>query len=503
MVALAATFLAVGRAPRAAAPVSSPSAATASRPVTLAVLPFRVLAPRPGDDYLALGIPDVIITRLASSHDVRVRPTSAILPYASEPVDARTAGRALAVRYVLTGTVARADSAVRVRAQLVTVDEGDAVWGREYRLATRDLSRLEDSVAADVAAALRLAPNTARARASTSPRAAGAAYDLYLEGRAHLARHREAETRAAVAAFEGAIARDSAFALAHAGLATASAEMQLRFSSTEQAPEWGERAESEARRALQLNPALPEAHEALAAVYRKAEFDWHGTIVESRRALALNPSAAMPHFYVGGALYHLGLLDDAEREVRAGLEAQPVSDRVEALRTLGTVALAGGRYAEAVSLLQAVQRMSDRPVSDPHLAAAYFYAGDAARAERLLEGLMDSPSGSAATRARAMLASILASRGDRARADSLVAAAERGTVDHHVAYSLGAAYAQLGRPGDAVRWLRTAWDTGLRCYPWLARDPLLAPVRDTPEFRAMLAELKASWEQEARWYRGL
>ena len=142
-------------------------------------------------------------------------------------------------------------------------------------------------------------------------------------------------------------------------------------------------------------------------------------------------------------------------------------------------------------------------MSDPHLAAAYFYAGDTARAVSLLEGLMGSASGSAASRARALLASILASRGERARAESLVAAAERGTVDHHVAYSLGVAYAQLGRPADAVRWIRTAWDTGLRCYPWLARDPLLAPVRETAEFRALMEELRASSAQEARWYHGL
>jgi TolB-like protein/Tfp pilus assembly protein PilF len=506
--ALAALVLVGGPASRAVslAPPAGASSAT-GRPVTLAVLPFTLLAPHSGDDYLAVGIPDVLITRLASSPGIRVRPTSAILRYADGAVDARTAGRALAVRYVLTGTVARADSSVRVRAQLVAVDDGDAVWGREYRLAAGDLARFEDSVTAHVLAALRLAPDDAAvprlAHPSRSSAAAGAAYDLFLEGRVRLAHHRESETRAAIAAFEGAIGRDSGFALAWAGLATASAEMELRFASTATAPEWGERAETAARRALELDPALPEAHEALAAVYRKAEFDWHGTIVESRRALALNPSAATPHFYSGGALYHLGLLEEAEREVREGLESQPVSDRVEALRTLGTVALASGRYAQAVSLLQAVQRMSDRPVSDPHLAAAYFYAGDGALAERVLEGLVGSQSGSAATRARAMLASILASRGERRRADSLLAAAERGTVDHHVAYSVGVAYAQLGRPQVAVRWLRTAWDTGFRCYPWYARDPLLAPLRDAPEFRAMLEDLKTSWESEARWYHGL
>ena len=199
---------------------------------------------------------------------------------------------------------------------------------------------------------------------------------------------------------------------------------------------------------------------------------------------------------MAGALYHLGLLPEAERAVRSGLDAQPSADRSEALRTLGTVAIAAGRYTEAASLLQDVQRLSDRPVSDTHLATAYFYAGERARAEALLDSLLTSHSASAATRAQASLASFVASRGDRARALSLLARAERGMVDHHVAYSIGVAYAQLGDIASAVRWLRTAMETGFRCYPWYTRDPLLAPIRRDASYRALEAELKRQWEKD-------
>ena len=75
-----------------------------------------------------------------------------------------------------------------------------------------------------------------------------------------------------------------------------------------------------------------DVHEALAAVHRKSEFDWDGTIRESRQALKLNPKAAMPHFYIAGALYHLGMLAEAEQAVRAGLDLTSVPDRAEALR---------------------------------------------------------------------------------------------------------------------------------------------------------------------------
>jgi DNA-binding SARP family transcriptional activator/Tfp pilus assembly protein PilF len=338
---------------------------------------------------------------------------------------------------------------------------------------------------------------------SDAPAADATAYELYLQGRAKLARHREAETREAIDFFEGAVARDSSFALAHAGLAIASAEMHLRFASREDAPAWGERAIREGRKALALDPQLAEVHEALAAVHRKTEFDWDATIQESRKALELNPSLANAHFYMGGALFHLGLLDEAERVVRAGLQVRPPGDRVEGIRTLATVALAAGRYSEAIALLQDVQRLSDRPVSDPWLAQAYFYAGEVALAERLAEDLATSGSGLSASRARAALAGFLANRGERQRALGLVAQAGRGLVDHHVAYSLGAAHAQLRQPQEAVRWLHIAAHTGFPCYPWFARDPLLDPIRGDPAFLALLAELRASWQRErGRYGRG-
>jgi DNA-binding SARP family transcriptional activator/TolB-like protein/tetratricopeptide (TPR) repeat protein len=463
-------------------------------PVTLAVLPFHVLSESSVDAFLSVGLADAMITRLAGAEGIRVRPTSAILPYDGRAVEVGDVGRELAVEYVLGGTVQRMEEGIRASVQLVSARDGTPVWAREYRLRRDELPALQDSVVLHLASVFPIPATRLTGRAVTPP--PPAAYELYLQGRSRLPRHREPDLLAAVAAFEAAIAQVPGFAPAHAGLAVASAQMHLRFASQEDAPAWGRRAVAAARRALELDPALAEAHEAMAAVHRKTEFDWEGTIRESRRALELNPSSALPHFYIGGALYHLGLLEAAERVVRTGLDVQPSADRVEALRTLGTIALASGRYAEAVSLLQDVQRLSDRPVSDPHLATAYFYLGARARARRMLEDLVGSGSASAASRARATLAAVLANAGEREAALALAREAERGTVDHHVAYSLGAAHAQMGSPAEATRWLRVAADTGFRCYPWFLRDPLLEPIRAHPAFAALMEQLRGGWERD-------
>lgn len=101
----------------------------------------------------------------------------------------------------------------------------------------------------------------------------------------------------------------------------------------------------------------------------------------------------------------------------------------------------------------------------------------------------------AAARARAELASYWARRGDRAKAEDFIARVAAGNyLDHHVAYSVGAAYAQLRNPVQARRWLERAVNTGFSCYPWYARDALLDPVRGDPGVRQFMDRLEQSWE---------
>jgi serine/threonine-protein kinase len=74
-------------------------------------------------------------------------------------------------------------------------------------------------------------------------------------------------------------------------------------------------------------------------------------------------------------------------------------------------------------------------------------------------------------------------------------------MDHHVAYSLGAASAQLGRANDAVRWLRSAADDGFACYPWFATDPLLEPIHQDAGYKELLKELRDRFEAARSRYK--
>ena len=190
-------------------------------------------------------------------------------------------------------------------------------------------------------------------------------------------------------------------------------------------------------------------------------------------------------------------MDEVEAEVRAGEEVNP-ANRAEPLRVRGSTAFFSGRFENAEHLLTELRKLSPGPVADWYLAQAMYYVGDHGGAEAMLANLHGSAQ--AERRAQATLASFLAARGEKHRARALLSDVANGAyMDHHVAYSLGAAYVQLADPVEARRWLASAViNTGFPCSP--CRDPLLNPLRNDAEFQRLMAELRKSLDSAKSRY---
>jgi len=469
----------------------TPGVARDSQLASIAVLPFHSLAPRDDLKFLEVGIPDAIINKLSRASQVRVRPTDAILRFVGQAVSPREAAKTLAAEYVLTGTLQPTGALLRVSVQLVRAADDTSLWGDHYDIDRKDLLTLQDRIAAEVAAALPIRMSSAERDRLTRPQPRNTeAFELYLRGRAALVQNTAESTRYAVASFEKAVEIDPRDALAHAGLATASAQMRIRFAPEPELQGWVDRAQKEAAAALALDPNLAQAHEAKAAVARQIEFDWDLVINESDRALALNPSLEMPHFYRAAAFYHFGLLDRARAEIRLGLENNPVSGS-EPLRLLGTTALLGGQFAEAESALRSAQGLTISESASTYLAQALYHQGKKTEGEEILTVVAASKSAQARRRAQAMLASYLAARNEHVKARALITDVLSGTyVDHHVAYGLGVAFAQVGDLAEARRWLTRAAAEGFPCYPWYDRDPLMQPLKSDPAFQDFMKQLR-------------
>jgi tetratricopeptide (TPR) repeat protein len=272
----------------------------------------------------------------------------------------------------------------------------------------------------------------------------------------------------------------------------------VRYAYESEAVSWGKRAETEARRALEQDSSLGEAHLAIGSaagtLYRG--FDWKTVMSESATALALDPSLELAHIARMRAFYHLGLFDSAREEAQRARALNPTPN-IELARLEVAVELFGGDFKKAADQAAALLPRTDAPAIRHYLGLARFYLKDVTGAREVLAGTMRG--GKPDVRAQASLASVEAAAGLRKEARARILAIERGSyMDHHVAYSLGAAWAQLGDAATSIRWLQQAVDTGFPCYPWFAKDTLLDPVRSAPGFRELIARLEAQHRASSR-----
>jgi serine/threonine protein kinase/tetratricopeptide (TPR) repeat protein len=471
-------------------------------PAQLAVLPLRAIGGiPPGDEHLGIAIADSIITRLAIVRLIGLRPTTAVMGYADQQTDPVKVAAELAVDYLLTGTIQRGSSTYRVTFQLVRSPGGEVTWGRTYDVVRSGLRDVQDSVAEQVVGALRLelgSNERDRLRRRYTDRAD--AYEHYMRGRASLLNYTEAGMKGAIAAFEQAVAIDPGYALARAGLAMARAWFSIRYAYETDALKWGERAEADARAALASDPDLAEARLAIAGAAGTLHggFNWPAVIDEASRALEIDPTLELAHVVRMRAYFHFGLFDRMVTEAEAARRMNPLGN-VEVARLEVAGSLFSGQYQRARDLAAALLARSDAPVIRNYLGLAQFYAGDPDGARSTLAAVRRA--GRPDVRSQAALASVEAAAGDRESARVRALNIERGPyMDHHVAYSLAAAWAQLGDASAAIKWLRASADTGFPCFPAVQRDPLLNPIRQSREFRTFLALQQQRYERDTTRY---
>ena len=474
------------------------TAAATARPADaqLAVMPFRIMTAGSTDSaYLGIGLADAITTRLANTRQIAVRPTTAVLTFQDAQSDPPALAASLGVQHLLLGTIQPTEQTYRVTVQLVRAD-GVAIWGRTFDQPRATLLKLQDQLAEQVVGALRVElspPERARLHVRYTDNAA--AYDMYLRGRSLLVNYTEAKMREAIVHFEQALQLDDDYALARTGIATASAWFSVRYAHDAAAVAWAKRADEEARRALAQDSGLADAHLAIASAagteYRG--FDWQVVIDESATALALDPSLDLAHLARMRAYYHLGLFDEARHEGQLAGAVNPTAN-VERDRLEIALLLFSGQYGAAVQEATRLMAQTDAPAARHYLGLARYYAGDANGARAILGSIRrgEVPD----VRAQASLASIEAASGMHDEAKGRIVEIIRGSdLDHHVAYSIGAALAQLGDVSASLQWLKRAADTGFPCYPWFERDRLLDPVRKEPQFVELLGRLRTAHEQ--------
>jgi TolB-like protein len=310
-------------------------------PIPIAVLPLTNLSQDPANEDFADGLTNEIIRNLSIIDGLAVRSQTSSFVFKGQPPNVHQAGKQLGADYILEGSVLRDGQQLRINAQLVRVRDDFPLWSGRFDRQLTDIFAIQDEISRGIVNSLRLKLGSGRRRYETSVEA----YDLYLRAHALLIRGQAHGYEEVIGLLEQAIAKDSSFAPAYAGLAAAHAarSSQFQFVMSDELPKMRAAAE----KAIQLDPLLAEAHEALGMAYTR-DGRWEQSEKSFRRAIELDPVRSESHRqFVSFLLLPLGRIEEALAHLRVAEEADPLSWPVQFY--LAYVLISAGRYGEAAA----------------------------------------------------------------------------------------------------------------------------------------------------------
>lgn len=314
----------------------------------LAVLPLKLLGRLDDDDsagYLGVGLADTLITRLSQVRSFAIRPTSSILKF-TDDTDAFQAGRDLGVKYIVDGNLRRVGKTLRVTMQLLDVPREAVVWASQFHGQADDILALEDEIAGKVSQSL--APQLTRSEQRLVVKRGTeneAAFQSFVRGRAYWAQFTPGGFVQARECFGRAIELDSSYALAHVGMADVCTwSMNVGTVPEAQAlqPMY-----DHARRAVELDERLGEAHASLAFATWLLHRDFSAAEKHFRLAIELNPSDANAHEWFSEVLLAVGRAEESLAHSERAEALDPLSPRTRALVSWHRCQM--GRFDEALA----------------------------------------------------------------------------------------------------------------------------------------------------------
>lgn len=471
------------------------SAAAAEIP-SLAVLYFENLSSDSESEYFCAGITEDILTDLSKIKGLRVASRNAVARYRGTPADLPKVAADLGVKAVLEGSVRRARDRVRITAQLINASDGFHLWAERYDRTLEDVFAVQEEIAKSIAEALRVALTPAESRSLGENRPDDVrAYDLYLRGRQRYGSYTAESLREALDLFQQAIAIDSEYALAWAGVADCYGQM-IQHDSAKDLQEAARLGIQAARRAIALNPRLAEAHKAEALVLRFTG-DIPGEKAALVRALEANPRFTPA--IINLAVHAFGDSDIAgtERLVRRCLEIDPQEAFAETW--LAFVQRLTSREDQAIAGTHRIRKLSSDVfyITGTHVIRAWIQVGrgDLRGAEETMRaGMAD---GADPGSMRGIEAAIAARSGREEEARRLAHEAERAPFLGPGSLSmLASVCGRLGEFDLAARFLGRK--VTLEFRPLIARlDPELHLLLDHEPFAPRRAAATLVWPLEA------
>ena len=477
-------------------PRPNPPPQPSTRRAMLAVLPFVNLSGNPGEEYLADGMTEELITQLGGLDPNRlgVIARTSSMQYKGASKSAAQVAHELGVDYVLEGSVRWNDQRVRVTAQLIQASDQTHLWAADFDRDPGDVLRLQSDLALAISNKIELTLSPpVRARLADAPPVNAAAHDAYLLGLHELDLRTKSGVERSIAEFQNAIALDPQYASAHAALARAYslAPVVRAMAPIEAMP----KARDAALRAIELDPGLASGHSTLGFVKAHYEFDWPSAEREYLRALALNPNDAYAHFFYSNSyLSPLGRHAQAIEEMRKAVAIDPFSAPVQAF--LGRTYIWARQYDQALEQFQKVAEMFPGfAIDHERLAQLHAFMGrfDQAIAEDTKARLLSGENEKSALAKEAILRHAWTTQGAPGYWKTLVElsqTAENPPEAYNSPFGTAILYAQLGDKARALNALEQAYEQRSLAMTEINIEPAFDPIRGEPRFKALLQRVR-------------
>ncbi|HEV8130727.1 MAG TPA: protein kinase [Acidobacteriota bacterium] len=455
---------------------------------SLAVLPFANASRDPSTEYLSDGITESLINSLSQLPQLRVMARTTVFRYKGQQADPQKLGHDLNVRAVLTGKVSQRGETLIVQADLVDTADGSQLWGEQYNRKLADILAVQEEISKEISEKLRLKlTGEQKIRLAKQHTGNTEAYQLYLMGRYYWAKVTEEGDKKAIDYFNQAIEKDPNYALAYAGIADAYYGLSnLHLPPREAMP----KAKQAAIKALELDETLAEAHTSLALVKTFFEWEWPAAESEFRRAIELNPGYATAHEWYGWYLALMGRHNESRAALKRAEQLDPLSLSISWSRGLSFYL--ARQYDAAIEQLGRTLEM------DPNLGVAHMILGacyleqkmykQAIAEEQKARLVDDSPTILAA------LGIFYAVSGNKGEAEKVLAQLKelrRLSKGRFVPSAETAIiYAALGKKDEAFEWLDRAYEDRSERLSWLKVDPEIDSLRSDPRFAELMRRMR-------------
>ena len=446
---------------------------------SIAVLPFKPLVAGSRDESLELGMAETLIMRLSGLPEIKVPPTNAVRKYSGLEQDAVAAGRELQVESVLDGHIQKAGDRLRVTVRLVRVADGQTLWTERFEQNFTEIFAVQDSVSEQVAAALAVRL-TGEQREALVKRYTNntQAYEYFIKGL--YSGGTEEGRKQSIEYFQQAIGLDPGYALAYAAIADSYITLGSFLSPHDTYP----KAAAAARKAIELDDTLSDAHRTLGSYKLNYEWNWSEAEREFKRAIELDPSNDGAHSAYGSYLITIGRFDEAiALRKRASDLAGPSVFPV--IANLANACFYARRYEEAIKHYQRALELNPR-FTRARVALGMTYVQMGKHEEDVAE-IKQAISLRDETRSIAALGYAYAVAGKRAEARKVIGDLTELSKQKYVSsHFIAGIYAALGEPDQAFAWLEKAFAERHPSLTLIGVDPVFDTIRSDRRFTELV-----------------